>query len=630
MRARSSSKPPTDPVAEADLLTRPVRLALLGAPNCGKTSLFNALTGGRAKIANYPGVTVEYRKGVFDLDDGTTVELLDLPGVYGDCGHSMDERVAIDAVRGNLEGERVPDGIVFMLDASHIETHLHNVLQAKNYGLPIVLVLNMMDLAARDGLTINIEQLESELGIPVINCVAVRASGRAHLLDYLGEWTQDLAHGSALRPQAEAGELRELQARARSISRVAVSRIPRTETTTDRIDRIVLHPIGGILILLGILFVMFQAVYTWSGPAMEMIDAGIGALGAAVAAVIPDGLVQSLIVDGMIAGVGAVLVFLPQIVILFAFILLLEASGYMARAAFLVDTVFAKAGLNGRAFIPLLSSFACAIPGVMAARTIEQERDRLTTILIAPLMTCAARWPVYFLIIGAFIPAGRVGPFSQQGLVAFGLIIVGVVFALIMAAIFKRTLARGESTGLLLELPSYKTPVFRDYLRGLWDRAMIFVTRAGRIILPAAVLIWFLSTFPQSATGIEETFAGMIGSVLLPVLKPIGFNLEIAISLIPAMAAREVAVSSLATIYAVQGADADGQMSALISSQWSMATGLAFLAWFVFAPQCLSTFAIIKKETNSWRWPLFAFGYLFALAYVMAGVTYWTARAAGL
>lgn len=617
-------------MADVETLVRPVRLALLGAPNCGKTSLFNALTGGRAKVANYPGVTVEYRKGQFDLTDGRTIELLDLPGVYGDTGKSMDERVAIDAVSGRLSDERAPDALLFMLDAAHIETHLHNVLQAKNYGLPIILVLNMMDMAARDGLSIDIAALEQELGIPVINCVAVRASGRAPLLDYLTDWTGDVEHGSAPKPEAEAGDVKALQQKARSASRVALSRAPRSETLTHRIDRVVLHPILGLLILLGILFVMFQAVYTWSGPAMEAIEGGIGWLQGAFAAILPDGMLESLVVDGMIAGVGAVLVFLPQIIILFAFILLLEASGYMARAAFLVDTIMAKAGLNGRAFIPLLSSFACAIPGVMAARTIEQERDRLTTIMIAPLMTCAARWPVYFLIIGAFIPQGRVGPFSQQGLVAFGLIIVGIVFAFIMAAIFKRTLARGESSGLLIELPSYKTPVFRDYLRGLWDRAMIFVNRAGRIILPASVAIWFLTTFPRNADTINETFAGIIGNLILPVLQPIGFNIEMAISLIPAMAAREVAVSSLATIYAVQGEAVEGQMSALIASQWSMATGLAFLAWFVFAPQCLSTFAIIRKETHSWKWPLFAFSYLFVLAYVAAGLTYLVARSFGL
>lgn len=606
-----------------------VRLALLGAPNCGKTSLFNALTGGRAKVANYPGVTVEYRKGAFDLPNGQAVELLDLPGVYGDCGHSMDERVAIDAVRGNLEGERQPDALIFMMDASNITTHLHNVLQAKNYGLPVVLVLNMMDMAARDGIDIDIHQLEAVMGIPVISCVAVRSSGRAHLLDFLAEWTGDVIHGSAALPEPEPHSLKDLQAKARTITGGAVSRIQQAETFTQRIDKIVLHPVIGLLLLLVILFVMFQAVYTWSGPAMETIEGGIGLLQSAVAAVIPDGWVRSLISDGVIAGVGSVIVFLPQIIILFAFILLLEASGYMARAAFLVDTLMAKVGLNGRAFIPLLSSFACAIPGIMAARTIEQERDRLTTIMIAPLMTCAARWPVYFLIIGAFIPAKKIGGFSQQGLVAFGLVMVGIVFAMIMAFIFKKTLMKGAKSTLLIELPSYKAPVLKDYLRGLWDRAMIFVSRAGRIIMPASVAIWFLASYPANATGIAQTFAGKIGGVIEPLLKPIGFNLEIAISLIPAMAAREVAVSSLATIYALEDTQTDA-LSGIIAADWSLPTALAFLAWFVFAPQCLSTFAIIKKETNGWKWPLFAFGYLFVLAYAAAGITYHTARAFGL
>lgn len=607
-----------------------LRLALLGAPNCGKSSLFNALTGGKAKVANYPGVTVEYRKGEFELAGGQPVEILDLPGVYGDCGHSMDERVALDAVRGKLEGERAPDAILFMMDASHINTHLHNVLQAKNHGLPIILVLNMMDMAARDGITIDLQALERELGIPVVSCVAVRASGRAALLDHIGEWGGDVTFGSAATPESEAGDLKALQAKARSISLTAVSRIQKAETFSQRIDKWVLHPVIGILILFTILFVMFQAVYTWSGPAMDMIEAGIGLLQSAAASVLPEGLITSLVVDGMIAGVGSVLVFLPQIIILFAFILILEASGYMARAAFLVDSLMAKIGLNGRAFIPLLSSFACAIPGVMAARTIEQERDRITTILIAPLMTCAARWPVYFLIIGAFIPQAKVGPFSQQGLVAFGLVLVGVIFALIMAAIFKRTLTQGESTGLLIELPSYKMPVFKDYFVGLWDRGMIFVSRAGRIILPASVLIWVLATFPTKVNGIGGTWAGKLGGFIEPILRPIGFNLEISIALIPAMAAREVAVSSLATIYSIAEEDADAKLSGLISSQWSLPTALAFLAWFVFAPQCLSTFAIIKKETNSWKWPLFAFGYLFVLAYIAAGLTYHTATAFGL
>ena len=608
---------------------REFRLALLGAPNCGKTSLFNALTGGRAKIANYPGVTVEYRVGHFTLNNGQKSEILDLPGVYGDCGHSMDERVALDAVRGKLTGERAPDAIIFMMDASHISTHLHNVIQAKQHGLPMVFVLNMMDMAARDGLTIDIPALEERLGIPVISCVAVRASGRGQLVEFLDDWTTGVLSGTAAIPTAETGELKDLQALARHITKETVTRVKRVETFTQRIDRFVLNPILGLVILVGLLFFMFQAVYSWSGPMMDGIEGLFGWLQGLVDAALAEGWLRSLLSDGVIAGVGGVLVFLPQIVILFAFILLLEASGYMARAAFLVDTLMSKVGLNGRAFIPLLSSFACAIPGVMAARTIEQERDRITTIMIAPLMTCAARWPVYLLIIGAFIPASKVGWFNLQGIVAFGLIVVGIVFAMIMAFIFKRTLTKGESSGLLIELPSYKMPVLKDYLRGLWERAAIFVSRAGRIILPATILIWFLASYPANAGSIRETYAGKIGSILEPLLAPIGFKLEIAISLIPAMAAREVAVGALATIYSLYESDEAG-LTAMLQSAWSLPTALAFLAWFVFAPQCLSTFAIIKKETNSWKWPLFAFGYLFVLAYIAAGITYHTARAFGL
>ena len=516
------------------------RLALLGAPNCGKTSLFNALTGGRAKVANYPGVTVEYRKGEITTPNGTQAELLDLPGVYGDCGHSMDERVAIGAIRGEIEGEAPPDGILFVMDATSINTHLHNVLQAKNYGLPVVLVLNMMDMAARDGIEIDIAVLEAALGVSVVTCVAVRASGRAHLMDHLENWLPVLVAGNAQTPEAEADTLKDLQKKAREISSIAVVTSAHGQTRTETIDKFVLHPILGPLILALILFLMFQAVYSWAGPLIEAIEWGFGKAGDAVAGLLPEGWFRSLITDGIIAGVGAVLVFIPQIVILFAFILLLEASGYMARAAFLVDTLMAKIGLNGRAFIPLLSSFACAIPGVMAARSIENERDRLATILIAPLMTCSARWPVYFLIIAAFIPATKVGLFNLQGLVAFGLVLAGVVFALIAAFVLKRTLLKGGQSTLLLELPSYKAPVFKDYLRGLWDRAMIFVTRAGRIILPASIIVWFLVRYPTRDNGLEGTFAGMIGKVLEPIFAPIGFTLEMVISLIPAMAAREV------------------------------------------------------------------------------------------
>lgn len=607
-----------------------IRLALLGAPNCGKTSLFNALTGGRAKVANYPGVTVEYRKGEFSLPNNNPVELLDLPGVYGDCGHSMDEKVAIDAVRGNLVGERSPDGLIFMMDASHINTHLHNVLQAKSYGLPIILVLNMMDIAARDGIEINIPKLESLLGISIISCVAVRNKGRVHLLEFLNEWTAKLFDGSASIPNKENNSLKDLQLKSRQITNTTVRQLEIAPTITQKIDNIVLHPLLGIIFLSGLLIFMFQAVYWWAAPFMDGIDLIFSKLQFIVDSNLPNTWLKSLISDGIIAGVGSVIIFLPQIIILFAFILLLEASGYMTRAAFLVDSLMAKVGLNGRAFIPLLSSFACAIPGIMASRTIEQEKDRLTTILIAPLMTCSARWPVYIMIIGAFIPDINIGFLGLQGLVAFSLVLGGIVFAMIMAFIFKRTLMNNAKSILLIELPSYKLPVIKDYFIGLWDRALIFINRAGRIILPASIIIWFLASYPTKSNGIVGTFAGKIGSLIEPILRPIGFNLEIAISLIPGMAAREVVVGALATIYSLDSEALEGPLKETLQNSWSLPTALSFLVWFVFAPQCLSTLAIMRKETNSWKWPLFAFFYLFTLAYLMAGITYQIAVHLGL
>ena len=607
-----------------------IRLALLGAPNCGKTSLFNALTGGRAKVANYPGVTVEYRKGEFSLPNNNPVELLDLPGVYGDCGHSMDEKVAIDAVRGNLVGERSPDGLIFMMDASHINTHLHNVLQAKSYGLPIILVLNMMDIAARDGIEINIPKLESLLGISIISCVAVRNKGRVHLLEFLNEWTAKLFDGSASIPNKENNSLKDLQLKSRQITNTTVRQLGIAPTITQKIDNIVLHPLLGIIFLSGLLIFMFQAVYWWAAPFMDGIDLIFSKLQFIVDSNLPNTWLKSLISDGIIAGVGSVIIFLPQIIILFAFILLLEASGYMTRAAFLVDSLMAKVGLNGRAFIPLLSSFACAIPGIMASRTIEQEKDRLTTILIAPLMTCSARWPVYIMIIGAFIPDINIGFLGLQGLVAFSLVLGGIVFAMIMAFIFKRTLMNNAKSILLIELPSYKLPVIKDYFIGLWDRALIFINRAGRIILPASIIIWFLASYPTKSNGIVGTFAGKIGSLIEPILRPIGFNLEIAISLIPGMAAREVVVGALATIYSLDSEALEGPLKETLQNSWSLPTALSFLVWFVFAPQCLSTLAIMRKETNSWKWPLFAFFYLFTLAYLMAGITYQIAVHLGL
>lgn len=606
-----------------------LKLALVGAPNAGKSTLFNGLTGGRAKTANYPGVTVETRWGAFTTPAGRKVELVDLPGVYGLTARSMDERVAIEALEGKLEG-RTPDALLVLVDAGLLRSHLHSVLQLKALGRPMMVVLNMIDLAERDGVEIDAAKLEQRLGVPVVVAASTRRRGRAELLDRLdGEWLR-LSQAAGVREQ-EARPIHELQREAREIAREAIVREPPMNRLTRAIDSVVLHPVAGPLILASILFLMFQAVYAWAQWPMDQIDAGFTALGVMIAGMPGPAWLHSFLADGVIAGVGSVVVFLPQIVILFAFILALEGTGYMARAAFLMDELMLRVGLNGRAFIPLLSSFACAIPGIMAARTIENERDRLTTILVAPLMTCSARIPVYTLIIGAFIPRQYYGPVNLQGIVMFVLYLTGIVSAVTVAFILKRTVTKGATQALLLELPTYKLPSPQDFLVNLWMRARAFLKRAGTIIFSVVVALWFLASLPPGA-GVRGSFAGMLGGLLEPIIKPIGFNLEIAIALIPGMAAREVAVGALGTVYALNGSDdvVRAGLTDTLQNAWPLPTALAFLAWYVFAPQCISTIAVARRETNSWGWAMFMVAYLFALAYVAAGATYWIARAAGL
>lgn len=605
-----------------------VRLALVGAPNCGKSTLFNGLTGGRAKTANYAGVTVERRTGWFTTPAGSRVELLDLPGIYGLTARSLDERVAADTILGRNADEAAPDGLIVLIDASDIRTQLHFILQVKALGRPMVLALNMIDLAERDGVRIDVAKLEQRLGVPVVTTRATRASGRA---DLLARVDQVVATFGAAAPLSATQDtpLRTLQREARDIARDVILAEPPMNRITRAIDRVVLNKIAGPIILATILFLMFQAVFAWATAPMDFIDATFASLGEWVRTSMPDTLLRGLITDGIIAGVGSVIVFLPQIIILFALILFFEASGYMARAAFLMDELMLRVGLNGRAFIPLLSSFACAIPGMMAARTIENERDRLTTIMIAPLMTCSARLPVYTLLIAAFIPPTQVGLFGLQGLVMFALYAIGVISALIVAFILKRTVTKGPPQALLMELPTYKLPDVQDFLINLSSRAWAFLRRAGGMIFLVTVILWVLATFPTSADGIRDSFAGMIGSWLEPLLAPIGFNLEIAIALVPGMAAREVAVAALGTVYAVQGAN-EGSLATVLQSAWSLPTALAFLAWYVYAPQCLASLAVARRETNSARWTAVMIVYLFALAYIAAGATYWIATWAGL
>ncbi|MBU0557813.1 MAG: ferrous iron transporter B, partial [Alphaproteobacteria bacterium] len=609
-----------------DMALKTARVALVGNPNSGKTALFNALTGAHQKVANYAGVTVERKEGFIRGADGRTLSVLDLPGTYSLRARSPDEEVTRDAVLGQLAGEAPPDVIVCVADATNLRLVLRLALELKAVGRPMVLALNMYDIAQRQGLRIDLQRLEAELGVPVITTTATRRRGIEELVAAI-----DAAAGT-LSPTAEMGwtapdatALRGAAREAERIMKACVQPPERPDTLTGRIDTVLLHPVGGLVILLALLFVMFQAVFTWATPLMDGIEAGLGVLGGWVAAFVPDGIWQSLIVDGLISGVGSVLVFLPQILILFLFIILLEDFGYMARAAFLMDRIMGGAGLHGRAFIPLLSSFACAIPGVMAARVIDSKRDRLTTIMVAPLMTCSARIPVYTLIIAAFIPNQTVWGFANlQGLVMFGLYGAGIVSALAVSFVIRRIFWRGAVEPFMMELPAYKTPDLRSVLYNLWLRARIFLERAGRIILPLMVLIWALSTFPYPPEGatrpaIDYSFAGMLGKTLEPIFAPIGFNWQMVIALIPGMAAREVAVAALGTVYAVADPEsATAVLATTLAGQWSLATGLAFLAWYIFAPQCVATLGVVKRETNSWMWMWVMVVYMFALAYLAA------------
>ncbi|MBA3067551.1 MAG: ferrous iron transporter B [Hyphomonas sp.] len=605
-----------------------LRFALVGAPNCGKSTLFNGLTGGRAKTANYAGVTVERRSGRFTTPKHHTIELLDLPGINGLSSRSLDERISVDTILGRNADETAPAGLLVVIDSGDIRTQLHFILQVRALGKPMILALNMYDLAERDGVKIDIGALERRLGVPVVATRATRASGREALLARLDELIGSGTWMTAPAPQS-GKDIREFQREAREIAREVILAEPAMNRMTRVIDRVVLHKLAGPVVLALLLFLMFQAVFAWAAAPMNAIDSGISSLSAWLSSTMPDTWLRSLLTDGVIAGVGSVVIFLPQIVILFAFILLLEASGYMARAAFLMDELMLRVGLNGRAFIPLLSSFACAIPGMMAARTIENERDRLTTIMIAPLMTCSARLPVYTLIIAAFIPPTRVGPFGLQGVVMFGLYVMGIVSAVTVAFVLKRTLTKGPPQALLMELPTYKAPDLKDFLINLSSRAWAFLKRSGGVIFTVSVVLWFLASYPETPDGIRGSFAGVLGGLIEPVLRPIGFNLEIAIALVPGLAAREVAVGALGTVYALQGTDEQG-LAAALQASWSLPTALSFLAWYVYAPQCVASLAVAKRETNSWRWTGVIIAYLFAMAYIAAGITFWAATAAGL
>jgi ferrous iron transport protein B len=617
-----------------------MHLALVGTPNSGKTSLFNALTGSRQKVANYPGVTVERKEGAFVTPMGRQVSLIDLPGTYSLRGRSPDEEITRDVVLGRTRGEALPDLVLCVADSTNLRLTIRLLLELKSTGRPLVLVLNMFDIATRRGVSVDVPRLSEAIGVPVVTSIAVRRGGTADLL----RLTDDLLAQTPAKPRENlwqplsVSELRATQREADRIIASTVSLPARPDTWTARVDSVVLHPVGGLVILFLILFVMFQAVFAWAQPVMQLLSLGFDATGQFVHDAIPAGLVQSFLQNGVISGVGSVVVFLPQIIIIFLFILLLEDFGYMARAAFLMDRIMGGAGLHGRAFIPLLSSFACAIPGIMATRVIDNRRDRLTTILIAPLMTCSARIPVYTLIISAFIPPKLIwGWINLQGLVMFGLYVAGIVSALGMSFLIKFFMWRDDQPApFMLELPDYKMPRLRSVAIGVYTRAVMFLQRAGTTIFSMMVLIWFLASFPQPPAGatdpaIDYSLAAVIGKAIEPLLLPVGFNWQIAVALIPGMAAREVAVAALGTVYAIEGGkEAAAQIGEALASKWSLATALSLLAWYIFAPQCASTLAVIRRETGSWKWMAATFIYMLTLAYLASLATYNIAVAAGL
>lgn len=597
-------------------------VALLGKPNSGKSALFNALTGSKQKVANYTGVTVERKEGSFTTASGKTLHILDLPGTYSLDTHSPDEEVTRKVLMGEMAGMSKPDILICVADATNLNLSLPLVIEARRLGIPMVIAVNMMDIATKRGCQLDLNILSQELGIPVVATVAVDKT----TIDALRAALDDVPPPPPVAICQD--ELHDIQRTASNIARAATITPSQHDAITHKIDSILLHPVLGIISFFLIVFLIFQAVFSFASAPMDMIDGSMTALVEWINASFPDSLLKSLVADGIIAGVGSVIIFLPQILILFFFILLLEDTGYMARAAFLLDKSMGIVGLHGKAFIPLLSGFACAIPGIMATRTIENPRDRLITIMIVPLMTCSARLPVYTLIIAAFIPNTLWHGFNLQGLVMFALYCAGIFFAMLVGFVFKRVM-KGERAPLLLEMPDYRRPNLKNLALGLLERAKIFLRRAGTVILALMIVVWFLSTFPQAPEGATESaivysFAGMLGKFLAPLFAPIGFNWQIVIALIPAMAAREIAVAALGTVYALSNIDPDNadSLATMISSQWSLASALSFLTWFIFAPQCLATLGVIRRETNSRFWTGFAFCYLMALAYLMSFIVY--------
>jgi len=640
-------------------------IALAGNPNAGKTTLFNSLTGLKQKIANYPGVTVERKVGQWHAG-AIDAEVIDLPGLYSLEATSLDEQIAREVIIGEHAAVKRPDAVIAVVDATNLERNLYLVTQLFEFGVPVVVALTMIDVFEKQKHEIDIPKLEKLLNVPVIPVNAKSSRGRSELAQKVLEVIRLKPHV----PPALNGDLADqpqhakIFARYKFISNVVQETVKHNDREdhrfSEKIDRVLTHKFFGLLILIGVLLLVFQAIFSWASLPMDLLDKGFGALGDSVRAAMPPGILTDLVVDGIIAGVGGILVFLPQILLLFLFISILEDTGYMSRAAFLLDKLMSRVGLHGKAFLPLMSSFACAIPGIMATRTIESRRDRFATILIAPFMSCSARLPVYSLMIAAFFAGQTVFGFISLGAVLMlAMYTLGIVIAVIVAFILKRTLLKAPPPPFLMELPPYRLPNLRTVFQNMLTRAWLFVKRAGTVILAISIILWALMYFPRgNASGfkaqvsggeqvqtagagpdanleseqLKHSFAGMLGHTIEPVIGPLGFDWKIGVALIASFAAREVLVSTLSIIYNV-GKDEDAQSQTLISAihdakkddgspAWTPLTALTLMVFFVLAMQCMSTVAVVRRETNSWRWPLFMVAYMTGLAYVGALLTY--------
>ncbi len=684
------------------------RIAVVGNPNSGKTTLFNTLTGLRQKVANYPGVTVEKKEGRVFLDGGREVVLLDLPGAYSLTPHSPDEKIATDVLLGRLPHTPAPDGVLCVVDAGNLERNLYLISQIIDCEIPLVIALTMVDVAQKEGISIDIPRLSELLGVKVIPTVATKGTGirelRSILADGLAsspsprrwalpepmkseldELTALLLHHHPMAPSVAFHESLRLltatgipdeysdkyvaevlshvqqdherldalgidrfstmvEARYDWIERVCrqtVRRSTRTDpSTSDRIDRILTHKVWGFLVFLVLMTLMFQAIFTWANVPMDLIASGFGALGDAVSSFMPPGDLRDLIVNGALAGVGAVVTFLPQIVFLFFSIGILEDTGYMARAAFIMDRIMSRVGLHGKSFIPMLSSFACAIPGIMATRTIESRKDRLVTILVAPFVSCSARLPIYVLMIGAFIPSRRVfGFLSLASLTLVAMYLLGLAAALGSAWLFKKTLLKSEAPTFIMELPPYKMPSIKSVLLQVWTRAMHFLRRAGTVILGVSMILWFLATYPKSGHAtpsdqLKQSFAGRAGRFIEPVIRPLGFDWKIGLGLVGSVLQREVFVSTMGTIYGIKDANETAGNNSLrerlqqdvdpVTGQhtFTLLTAVCLMVYYVLAMQCMSTVAIVRRETNGWQWPLFQIAYMTGLAYIVTFAVY--------